>query len=92
MMDATDIDMSDEETFHLTDISAFSAPFFGIIDVSQRRGGQNQYVFFSSPCSQSVYRHLAKYGFSSDASIWLEPNTDRERPNTYDLLKVPATC
>ena len=51
------------------DLSAFSAPFFGIFDVSQRTCSQNQCVLFLSPCSRSLYCRLAKYSFSSDASI-----------------------
>ena len=58
------------------DLSAFSAPFFGIFDMPQCMCSQNQCVLLLSPCSQSVSLRLAKYSFSSNASIWLEPNTD----------------
>ena len=65
------------------DFSAFSAPFFGIFDVFQRTCSQNQclvplpLLVPLALLSICVYRCLAKYSFSSYASIWLEPtNTD----------------
>ena len=50
-----------------------------IFDVSQRKCSQNQCILFLSPCSRSLHCNLAKYGFSSDASIWLEPNSEHDR-------------
>ena len=64
------------------DLSAFSAPFFVFFSTCPNaHAAKVSVLFFSpylflSPCSRSLYRRLAKYGFSSDASIWLEPNTD----------------
>ena len=48
MMDATDVGMSDEEIFLITDISAFSANLYGILSVSQCTCIQNQCIFFVS--------------------------------------------
>ena len=78
--------------FHLIEISAFPATFFDILDVSKCTFSPNQYVLFVLPCSQSVYPHLAKYGFSCSVSIWLEPNTDWERLNTYKCSANTNKC
>ena len=92
MIKSTEINMSDKKSFHLIDISAFSTPFFGILDVSQCTCSQNQYVLFILPCSWSVHHHLAKYSFSCTASIWLESNTDQEQPNTYECSTNTNKC